>query len=190
MGISWNGGTPQWMVYKGNSNWNGWLGGYPHFRNPPYATTLLMMFKIKIYCIASILVIHWWSHREPSQCAGKIKVVKLLKAYFDPRFLQQKWGLKWFTESDMFFRFPIATKNDRIVSRIWLTSIASGYHWGPVEEKRGSWFETAPRSPRMSDLLGILLGVRGSVASWPKINDGLFKSGSHEKQSNDVLFNW
>ena len=34
---SWNGGTPQWMVFKGKiPSINGWSRGTPHFRKPPY----------------------------------------------------------------------------------------------------------------------------------------------------------
>ena len=34
--VSWNGGTPKWMVYNGKSYLNGWCSGHPSFRNPQY----------------------------------------------------------------------------------------------------------------------------------------------------------
>ena len=36
MGVSINRGFPKWLVYNGKSYSNGWFGGTPHFRKPPY----------------------------------------------------------------------------------------------------------------------------------------------------------
>ena len=33
MGVSWNGGTPKWMVYNGRPYWNVWFGGTPILGN-------------------------------------------------------------------------------------------------------------------------------------------------------------
>ena len=34
--VSYNGGTPKWMVYNGKSIYKWMIGGYPYFRKPPY----------------------------------------------------------------------------------------------------------------------------------------------------------
>ena len=34
LGVSWNGGTPNWRVYKGKSDWNGWWLGVPQWKPP------------------------------------------------------------------------------------------------------------------------------------------------------------
>jgi hypothetical protein len=38
MGVSWN-GVPKWIV-NGQSYWNGWFGGSPFFRKPPFSLTM------------------------------------------------------------------------------------------------------------------------------------------------------
>ena len=49
MEVSINGGSPKWMVYNGKSYWNGWFWGYPgypHFRKPPYDSSLIHSFTL------------------------------------------------------------------------------------------------------------------------------------------------
>ena len=45
MGVSWNGGTPKWMVYKGQfqSKMDD-LGVPPYFRKPPYIIAISLIF--------------------------------------------------------------------------------------------------------------------------------------------------
>ena len=55
MGVSINGGTPKWMVYKGKSHLSWWLV-VPHFRKPPYMSILVLSFCRKIMCKCRISV--------------------------------------------------------------------------------------------------------------------------------------
>lgn len=39
--------SPKWMVHKGNSHSNGWFGGAPHIRKPPYVCILSKAVRLK-----------------------------------------------------------------------------------------------------------------------------------------------
>ena len=71
MGVSWNGGTQKWMVFKEKILLEWMIWGYPYFRKPPCGDRCSVIFRFETRMVIVVFHGHDQCHSDRQECHGR-----------------------------------------------------------------------------------------------------------------------